>query len=194
MMREYKDPAGVTRTAVAAVYTYMALDLLATLLRISRPADAGIDDIAVITRFLALLACAVMVGRWIYRTNSNAHAMGFVMSITPGWAIGWFFVPFANLIMPYQGVQETWEESHHAAGLVEEADTSLLRWWWGLWIAYNIVANVAAIAAQGPDSGRGVYFLLLPTAVNIALCLVLVRLMQRLSRAQDLAVRASAFG
>ena len=28
------------------------------------------------------------------------------MTISAGWAIGWFFVPFANLVMPYQAMKE----------------------------------------------------------------------------------------
>ncbi len=36
---------------------------------------------------------------WVYRANANAHALGFAdLKFPPGWAVGWWFVPIANLI------------------------------------------------------------------------------------------------
>jgi hypothetical protein len=41
-----------------------------------------------------LIACAVAVLKWIYRANANARALGAKdMKFTPGWAVGWYFVP-----------------------------------------------------------------------------------------------------
>ena len=45
------------------------------------------------------------------RANRNARAFGSSMSISPGWAAGWFFVPIANLWMPYQAMKEIWQGS-----------------------------------------------------------------------------------
>ena len=44
---------------------------------------------------------------WIRRANINADALvRSRMEFTPGWAVGWFFVPFANLFKPYQVMAE----------------------------------------------------------------------------------------
>ena len=62
--------------------------------------------------------------------------------------------------------------------------------WWGLWIATSILANLTFML-DGGTSGDGLegarYADLLASALNVPLCLVLIRLMQRLARVQLLA-------
>jgi hypothetical protein len=201
-MEGYKDPAPAARAASLALYAFMLLSAGGALLRIVAPAPEGgpeapigIGDIVAIPAFFALLACFFLVGRWIYRANANAHCLSADMTITPGWAVGWFFVPFANLVMPYQAMKETWRESHEAAGLFEEIESPILPWWWGLWIAGNVVANLAFMfGGRAPDALEAAPFVDVAAAIlHIAAGLFLILLMKRLSRAQDLAVRASAF-
>src|SRR6266436_5309609 len=49
---------------------------------------------------------------WVYRANKNARALGAAgMKYTPGWSVGWFFVPFAGLFMPYWVLKEIWQVS-----------------------------------------------------------------------------------
>ena len=44
---------------------------------------------------------------WLVRANKNARALGARdMEFTPGWMVGWFFVPLANLFKPYEAVEE----------------------------------------------------------------------------------------
>jgi hypothetical protein len=76
------------------------------------------------------------------------------MSITPGWSIGWFFVPFANLVMSFRGVQKVWQESHESAGRNEDRDSPLPRWRWGLWLATNLASNVASRLGRNPSTGQ----------------------------------------
>jgi hypothetical protein len=188
---DYRDPAGATRAAVVALSIYMVLDVLVAALYILVPPDpieSGIADAAALPLFLVMLACFFLVGRWIYVTNANAHRFDEAMSITPGWAVGWFFVPFANLIKPYEGVAQTWRASHDAAGLSEEAETSLLRWWWGLWLVTNILSNIAFQIGGDLDavmSPAANGFQMVAALLNVPLCLILIQLMKRLARAQN---------
>jgi hypothetical protein len=75
------------------------------------------------------------------------------MEFTPGWAVGWFFVPFANLFKPYQAVREIYLASHPDPDEDEE-DGQLPFWswgarpvptplklWWGTWILMNVIEN-----------------------------------------------------
>jgi hypothetical protein len=57
--------------------------------------------LATIADMACVLAAFVLVGVWIYRANANAHALGGDLSVSPGWAVGWFFVPIACLFKPY---------------------------------------------------------------------------------------------
>jgi uncharacterized membrane protein (DUF485 family) len=195
-MESFRDPSGTTRAAMVALYLYMALLALAALLRLADNSPGGAADIASIPAFLALVACFVLVGRWIYLTNANAHLLSDDMSITPGWSVGWFFVPFANLVKPYEGVKETWRASHHSGGLHEEAESRLLPWWWGLWLLTNILSTLSARLGGSIDEpvSQGIVYLDLATAAfNVPLCLILIRLMRRLSHVQVLARQTSAF-
>lgn len=198
-MEAFRDTSGATRAAGVALYVYMVLEAVAASLRFAVPVAGGPGDLAAIPSFLALIVCFVLVGRWIYRTNANAHLLSDDLTITPGWAVGWYFVPFANLVKPYQGMKEAWFSSHSAGGLQGEAETAMLPWWWGLWLATNILGNISlqiSLRLDGIDGSpsQGVLLVdLLAAALNVPLCLILVRLMRRLARVQVLAMQASAF-
>lgn len=199
-MDGYKDPAPAARAATWALYALIAFAVPGALLRLVQAATPPEDvpnlgELLTIPTFLALLACFVLVGRWIYRTNKNAHCLSADMTTSPGWAVGWFFIPLANLVMPYQAMKETWRESHEAAGQMADVDSPLLPWWWALWIGGNVVANVTvALGAAGPDALEAAAWVdLVSLALQTGAALLLIRIMKRLSRVQDLAVRATAF-
>jgi hypothetical protein len=195
-MERFREPAGATRAAVAALGAYMVLLALAALLRLFDNTPGGAADIASLPAFLTLIACFFLVGRWIYLTNANAHFLSDDMTITPGWSVGWFFVPFANLVKPYEGVKQTWRASHRSGGLPEDAGSQLLPWWWGLWLVTNILSSVSVQLESGIDEPTplGVVYLdVAIAALNVPLCLILIRLMRRLSHVQVLARQTSAF-
>ncbi len=49
---------------------------------------------------------------WLYRSFNNLSALEATnLEFSPGWAVGWWFVPFANLIKPFQVIRELWNES-----------------------------------------------------------------------------------
>jgi hypothetical protein len=193
-MESFKDPARLTRFAVVALSTWMAVDLLYALLSFAEAGPGGPAALVAIPRFLVLLSCFVLVGMWIYRTNANAHALGGDVSIAPGWAVGWFAVPFANLVMPYQGVSETWQASHEMAGLDGDAGLPLVRWWWGLWLVSGFFGYFALIFGGVLDGGVSPSSVLLIHAMfQIALSVVLIRLMRKLAAVQALAAHGSAF-
>lgn len=63
----------------------------------------GIFSTQNITRifFIVLFICStVAIGIWIYRANANALALGLGIKKTPGWAIGSFFIPLADMFAP----------------------------------------------------------------------------------------------
>ncbi|HJQ17931.1 MAG TPA: DUF4328 domain-containing protein [Allosphingosinicella sp.] len=194
-MFTFKDPTGAAHAAVIAVSCYALFDLVLALAAFFLPPDNTQAGLVAIADFLALAASLILVGRWIYRTNANAHSFSDDISITPGWAVGWFFVPVANLVKPYQGVKETWVASHQASAQYEQVESPLLALWWGLWIATNVASTISTRIAS--RSEEPIPFLLsfdiLVSIVNVALCIILIQLMQRLSRAQVTASHGNIF-
>jgi hypothetical protein len=78
---------------------------------------------------------------WVYRACRNALVLGgTVMTFSPGLAVGCYFVPIANLWMPYTAMKEIWLASRHTqedpGGL--SSISVLIGWWWALMIMMGI--------------------------------------------------------
>lgn len=49
---------------------------------------------------------------WLYRSHKNLYALRpTALNFSPGWAVGWWFVPFLAFYKPFQVVREVWWES-----------------------------------------------------------------------------------
>ncbi len=89
---------------------------------------------------------------WIYRTNKNLHALsGEDMVFTPGWSVGWYFIPIANLYKPYQVMKEIWEVSHKNRTVTD----SIVGWWWALWVISNFLGRLALKLVIRADDAAG---------------------------------------
>jgi hypothetical protein len=193
-MTDFKDPTRLGLWATLALCAYMALKALFTIMMASSSEDVPLVGLLAILYLVALITCYIVVGCWIYRTNANAHLFSSAMSITPGWSIGWFFVPFANLVMPFRGVKETWDESHDFAGRQQDKATPLLGWWWGLWLATNIASNVANLLGRNPSTLQGeAVFNLVSAVLSVGAGVTLIQLIRRLNRAQLIASHGGVF-
>jgi hypothetical protein len=66
------------------------------------------------------------------------------LRFTPGWAVGWWFVPFANLVKPFQTVRELWKASDPGAPDWWGSETlPVIGWWWGGYVVFNILDGIA---------------------------------------------------
>lgn len=93
---------------------------------------------------LVFILSGFLILKWIYRANYNARQLGAEgMTFTPGWSVGWYFIPIAALWKPYQAMKEIWRASHFPGNWNNANASSLLPWWWFFWLVYNFLANVA---------------------------------------------------
>lgn len=96
------------------------------------------------------IAYVVLSLQWTYRTSQNARALGARdMKISPGWCVGWNFVPLANFVMPVVIMREIWRASKDHANWQTLSATPVLGWWW----FFNI-ANWVLAAANGISAGN----------------------------------------
>lgn len=65
------------------------------------------------------------------------------LETSPGWAVGWYFVPIANLWKPYGVMDQIWTGSHEIDPRDYAPPTSRLPVWWLAWVLTNIVSNVS---------------------------------------------------
>lgn len=98
-------------------------------------ADVILQLVSSILYGIAFLVTAIAFLKWIYRANKNCHGFGAQgMKFTPGWSIGYYFIPILSLYKPYQAMKEIWKVSTNPANWQYEKGSALLRWWWALWL------------------------------------------------------------
>ncbi len=201
-MYQFKDPARITMVAVVCLALYMALELLRGLALLYElwtwPGylDDGIlrvSDVLAMASLLLLIVCVVAVGMWTYRASANAHAISDEMTITPGWAVGWYFVPIMNLVRPYQGMREIWLASHFRGNWHGEPAPGLLGWWWGLWLVTNILGNIAFRLSNPETFEAAMWIDFVASVLNVPLSLVLITILRRTARAQSYAIHDETF-
>lgn len=85
---------------------------------------------------------AVLFGVWIVRAARNVRALGATgFRVSPGWAVGWYFVPFAFFYMPFVAMNEIWKASGSPEDWQELRTPIRLRLWWFLWLAPYFLAT-----------------------------------------------------
>jgi hypothetical protein len=65
------------------------------------------------------------------------------ITYSPGWAVGSFFVPFANLVIPYRAIKELWENSQPAEGSFFTNPPAWFPIWWTFWLLSNFASNIS---------------------------------------------------
>ena len=95
---------------------------------------------------------AIVVLTWLYRANAKARALGAEdMMVSPGWAVGWFFVPLANLVMPYIAMRELWKASANPRDWQLAPAPLAIPLWWAFWLASGIAGAVSVMLALQPE-------------------------------------------
>lgn len=94
--------------------------------------------------YVATVVCFLM---WLYRASDNLRAFNSWSrpEYSPGWAVGSFFIPFANLFMPYQAVKEVWQKSGPPDEDLQSAPESPARFpiWWLFWLLAAFSGNIS---------------------------------------------------
>lgn len=162
---QFRDPTTITTVLKIVLWIVVALDAVATISGLfefqllqeirsgaitgsdmSTAADAndlrqrviGIGQIAM------YIVTVIVFARWIFVLNANKSRLGATgLRFTPGWAVSWFFIPFANLWKPYQAMKELWLVSADPLRWPQQQRSELLPWWWFLWLLSNSLGQLA---------------------------------------------------
>lgn len=207
----FRDPTTLTKWTKWFLYAQIALALVAissNLLeyrlfsdfksgvyasREAAVAAAAASDsrqaVVAIVQFATFIAAGILILKWIHRANYNARQLGATdMTFTPGWSIGWYFVPVANLWMPYRAMKEIWKASANPQDWKNEPVSSLLPWWWFLWIVSGTVGSVSNrlwLTAKTIDAYTVANLLdQVSNAVVVVLSLLMAALVRRIQRMQ----------
>lgn len=82
----------------------------------------------------------VLYMMWVHRVVRNAHVLAkTTLDQTPGWAVGFHFIPIVSLWKPFVAIKETWNASH---GLPLTEGNKLLGWWWACWLLNSFLSGL----------------------------------------------------
>jgi hypothetical protein len=108
------------------------------------------------------LPTAIVFLMWVYRVYSNLYLFRVSgLTYSPGWAVGYFFIPIINLFRPYMALQEVWRASDpdlppdDRRGWRNTDSSAVILLWWLLWIAGGILAHVylrMALSGRAEDA------------------------------------------
>jgi hypothetical protein len=197
---EVKDATTLTRFLKLMLWLSMGVAVLGVLADAASLAggSGGKSDseglrllgaISGVLTLLAFIATSVPFLMWVHRANRNARALGaHGMRFSPGWSVGWYFVPLLSLWKPYQVMKELWQASHNPHSWAAQDMAPSVGRWWGLWLLSNFLGQMTLRFSLRTESSpafvSSTVFGLLTDAVNVALCLAAVRLVSAIYRKQ----------
>ncbi|MCC6406559.1 MAG: DUF4328 domain-containing protein [Planctomycetes bacterium] len=148
----------------------------------------------------AFIVTAVFWLVWFHRAYGNLKLLGRKHTkYGPGWAVGYWFVPVVNLVMPYLLTRETWLKSASGSpkpGVPRASRAPRLGAWWTFYLfngASNRFAAFLVRAAETVDD-----WILLTQLATVGDVLIIVAsvlaftVVSSIDRAQVEAVRAAA--
>ncbi len=203
---DFKDPTGLTKWTIRLLYTQMAMGVIAVISNVlygqllsdlqegvyasqemmlaAIEANEERQNIVGLTWGVIFAVSGILILKWIYRASYNVRQLGASgMAFSPGWSVGWYFIPVANLWKPYQAMKEIWEASASPQDWGTQVIPSLLPWWWFLWIVSNGFASIAfrmMTTAEEVDDFIWVnMFTQLSDVTGIALSLIFIAIIRR---------------
>jgi hypothetical protein len=112
---------------------------------------SGVVGIGTVVIFLGTVIVWLV---WQHRAQSNLHALGIErLRFTPGWAVGWWLIPIANLWKPFQTMRELWKASGGDEHWWTSRTWSVIGWWWAGYVVFNVLDNIAgrSFASDSPS-------------------------------------------
>ena len=150
------------------VLVFMALSLIINILTVISPPDVQrMESGQIDSSSLGLLAIAGLIGigffvafivtivlylMWLHRAYKNLQALGQQTDYSPGWAVGYWFIPFINLVMPYKIVNELYEKSNFQGN----NSSSIVAIWWLTYILSGIIGWMANKITFGTKASEAI--------------------------------------
>jgi|GEM_PF-2012602 len=126
---------------------------------------------------LVIITTVISYLRWLHLSVKTARALG-VSTEEPRWAVFAWFIPFYNLVKPYEVVRDLWLNLGGAP-----AQRALLKGWWAAWLISNGASNVSASLLAKVGSSQGMLFSallvgMISEALSVLAAVLCIRVMQ----------------
>lgn len=139
-------PSSATRSrrATGFLTAHAVVDGLTVLLNLaalgagSSALLSGAEGLVGLATLVIALGTMITFLMWLHLAVRQALALEIEVGVTPGWAVGYWFIPFSNLVRPYRTIRNL------LGGLDGEEAVSSARvgLWWGLWIGGNVLSQI----------------------------------------------------
>lgn len=196
--------AQMGRVTGITLYCWMAIEVLLVLVGVDYVAGGGIDvwfatppvmSLAMTIAEIATLITAIVLMIWVYRAMTTARVLMPTLTITPGWAVGWFFVPIASLWKPHVVMTEIMEGSGDKAVAYDQSGRRLVDLWWAAWIG-RMICNVVLTYVGRGETGlqvSQVWCVIVGAVAGVVAALLLEAIIRRVTRLQAWSSRAGVF-
>jgi hypothetical protein len=191
--------SSLSNTAIAGMFTIGAIALKVALVWIMCAIDfASLDDIRarrvqpwVGTAERALGSGANVIGLvsvvvflvWLYHAARNVKRLGRPgLTMSPGMCVGCFFIPFANVFLPYRAVSQIAAASE-ADGKGRAASVVLA--WWLLYLGSSFSTTALRLVRKTLDVGARIGLNAVNDLLATATLMCLVLLVRLITRGQN---------
>jgi Domain of unknown function (DUF4328) len=140
---------------------------------------------------------AITFLKWVYRAYKNVQGFGAEgLRFSPGWAIGYYFIPILSLIRPVQVMSEIWRASYDPRNWPRSRGSWLIATWWSLFLLYSGVTQVSLqLGMQASTNDQwtlAAVFAILGDFFSLPLSIIVLRLVTEIyKRQKDLVEGAS---
>lgn len=177
------------RAIIFALYTSAGVNVASTAAAAAIDTGTGTPGTSVmlfnliaIAQFVVLVTCVVLWCMWKHRAAWNIRSFSdTTFEFTPGWAVGWYFIPLLNLVRPPQAMKEILAWSRPLSEREEVGDLSMVNLWWTAWIMSNLVEIFSSVVI--PIVGAAM-FTALSNGAGIMAALVAARLVEIINDGQ----------
>lgn len=146
-----------------------------------------LDAANAISAFVVLLISIAAPIFWLFwqrHAQANLVALGMrELRFSPGWVVGWWVIPFANLVMPFKTVGELVRRSTG-----EPETPPWLAAWWGSFVGSTILVAFGSALVGSPDGAsvdQGYYAMAVGAAAHVIAGLFALRVVRRVQAGQE---------
>ncbi len=138
---------------------------------------------------VVFLFTAIVFSTWINRAHHNVRGFGAQsMTITPGWAVGYFFIPILNLFRPYKAMSELWRASQSPGDWISNS-SGLVPAWWTLWLLNFILGRISQQVGNAATTIDGLiastWWSIAVAVMTIPLAIVAMGMVKGIQKMQD---------
>lgn len=144
--------------------------------------------------YIATVVCLLM---WLYRSYKNLPSFGTPsrnVRYSPGWAVGSFFIPFVNLVVPYRAVKELWRKSVPPAHafLGNASPPTWFPLWWLFWLLSGFASNIHFRMVYREDTPRDVTAIagVIADALTVIAAIFAIVVVEEITQRQEEASRS----